>query len=155
VPVDIAVQDMPTIHALVKRKRIGRDEIAAALAECLSAVFGYAQRHGLGLTGPPFARYPEFSTESVVIEGGVPIAAPPADEPGEGIEVLTVPAGPAAVAIHRGPYDRLAETYRAIEDWLHSEGREAAGPPWESYLTDPGEYPDPETWQTEIVQPIK
>jgi hypothetical protein len=29
-----------------------------------------------------------------------------------------------------------------------------AGPPWETYLTDPGEHPDPETWETEIVQPI-
>jgi AraC family transcriptional regulator len=25
----------------------------------------------------------------------------------------------------------------------------------ETYLTDPGEYPDPETWETEITQPVR
>ena len=153
-PVDVVVKDLPAVYALVMRRRIGRDEIAATLAEFLPAVFGYAQRHGLAITGPPFARYPEIGMGSLVIEGGVPVAALPDDEPGDGIETLTVPAGPAAVTVHRGPYEGLPQTYRDIEAWMHAEGRAAAGPPWETYLTDPGEHPDPETWETEIVQPI-
>jgi AraC family transcriptional regulator len=34
------------------------------------------------------------------------------------------------------------------------EGRKAAGLPRETYITDPGEYPDPETGRTEIAQPV-
>lgn len=155
VPVDIAVKELPVIHALVMRRRISRDEIAAALSECLPAVFAYAQLHGLAITGPPFARYPEVSMGSLVLESGVTIAAPPPAEPGDGIKAITIPAGTAAVAIHKGPYERLQDTYQAIETWIRDKGLSSAGPPRETYLTDPGEYPDPETWETEIAQPVQ
>jgi AraC family transcriptional regulator len=154
VSVDVVVKDLPAMHALVMRRRTTREEIAATLGECLPAVFTYAQKNGLALTGPPFARYPELGMGSLVLEAGFTVAELPADEPGDGIEKLTIPAGPAAVAVHYGPYDRLPETYREIETWIQAEGRAAAGPPRETYLTDPGERPDPETWETEIVQPL-
>jgi AraC family transcriptional regulator len=154
VPVEIAAKDLPAMHALVMRKRVSRDEIAATLATMLPALFTHAQQNGVAMAGPPFARYPEIGMGSLVIEGGIPTVEPAAGEPGAGIETLTVPAGPAAVAIHHGPYDSLPETYQAIEAWIAEEGRAAGGPPWETYLTDPGEHPDPETWETEVVQPI-
>jgi AraC family transcriptional regulator len=155
VPLHVSVRDEPAFHALVMRRRITRDEIAAALAECLPAVFGYAQSHGLAITGPPFARYPEVGMGSLVIEGGITIAEPPATPLSDGIEALTVPAGRVAAAIHRGPYDGLPESYQEIEKWMRDQGLSAAGAPWETYLTDPGERPDPATWETEIVQPVR
>jgi AraC family transcriptional regulator len=154
VPVEIAAKDLPAMHALVMRKRIPRDEIAATLATMLPALFAHAQRSGVAIAGPPFARYPEIGMGSLVIEGGISTVEPVPGEPGAGIETLTIPAGPAAVAVHHGPYERLPDTYQAIEAWIQEEGRAADGPPWETYLTDPGEHPDPETWETEIVQPI-
>jgi len=154
VSVDIAVKDLPVLHALVMRKRIARDEIAETLAAMLPALFTHAQQHGIAMAGPPFARYPEFGMGSLVMEGGVSTTEPADGVPDAGIEALTIPAGQAAVAIHRGPYETLSETYQAIEAWIQAEGRTVAGPPWETYLTDPGEHPDPATWETEIVQPI-
>ena len=155
VPLDILVRDLPAFHAIVMRRRITRDEIAMTLAGSLPAVFGYAQRHGLAITGPPFARYPEVGMGSLVIESGVTVAAPPSTAPGDGIEVLAVPAGRALVAVHRGPYDTLPQSYQEIEKWMRDQGLSRAGAPWETYLTDPGERPDPATWETEIVQPVQ
>lgn len=153
-PMEIFVKDQPEMHALVMRRRISRDEIAATLAEFLPKVFGYAVGNGLAMAGPPFARYPELGMGSLVIEAGVHLAAPPPDAPGDGIEVITIPAGPAAVTIHRGPYDTLPDTYRAVESWLDQEGRTPSGPPREVYVTDPGDHPDPATWETEVIQPL-
>ena len=155
VPLDISLRDLPAAHALVMSRRITRDEIAAALGETLPAVFGYAQQHGLAITGPPFARYPEVGMGSLVIEGGITIASPPAEEPGDGIEVLAIPAGRAAVAVHRGSYDGLPESYQEIEKWIRDQGLTADGAPREIYLTDPGEVPDPADWETEIIQPVR
>ena len=152
---DIIVKDQPEVYALVMRRRTGRDGIATTLAEILPAVFDYAQRNGLAMAGPPFTRYPEIGMGSLVMEGGVPLLAPPADAPGEGIEVLTIPAGPAAVTVHRGPYDTLPDAYRVLEAWLDREGRTPDGPPREVYVTDPGDHPDPATWETEIIQPLR
>lgn len=153
-PVDIFVKDQPEVYALIMRRRISRDEIAATLSEFLPTVFGYAQQHGLAMAGPPFTRYPEVGMGSLVLEAGVPLVAPPPTPPSEGIEALTIPAGPAAVTVHRGPYDTLPETYRELEAWLEREGRTGNGPPREIYLTDPGEHPDPATWETEVIQPL-
>ncbi|WP_051570829.1 helix-turn-helix domain-containing protein [Cryptosporangium arvum] len=155
VPLDISVRDLSAFHALVMRRRVTRDEIATALAESLPTVFGYAQRHGLTITGPPFARYPEVGMGSLVIEGGITVAAPPSAALDDGIEALAIPAGRAVVALHRGPYDCLPESYQEIERWMRDQGLSAAAAPWETYLTDPGERPDPATWETEIVQPVR
>ena len=151
---EIVVKDQPEVYAIIMRRRIARDEIAATLSEFLPAVFGYAQRNGLAFAGPPFARYPETGMGSLVLEGGMPLAAPVPGPMEGGMEALTIPAGPAAVTVHHGPYDTLPETYRALEAWLEREGRKAGGPPREVYVTDPGEHPDPATWQTEIIQPL-
>ncbi|MFI5915371.1 helix-turn-helix domain-containing protein [Dactylosporangium sp. NPDC051541] len=154
VEVTVDVVDMPEIHALVMRRRTGRSGIAAALGDCLPPVFAFAQREGLAMTGPPFARYTEAGLASVVLEGGVPIAAAPAVALDDGIEAISISAGPAAVVVHAGAYEGLPETYRRIEVWMEEHGREPAGPVWESYLTDPGEYPDPADWRTQVVQPL-
>ena len=152
--IEAHVKDLPETHALVVRRRVTRDGIAAALAECIPAAFGYAQREGLAMVGPPFTRYPEMSMGSLVLEAGVPIAAPPPGEPDEGILALTIPAGPAAVTVHRGPYETLLQTYQALDEWIRAEGLTADGPPWEVYVTDPGERPDPATWETQVIQPL-
>jgi effector-binding domain-containing protein len=62
------------------------------------------------------------------------------------------PEGEAAVAVHRGPYNRLNEAYNAIEEWMAVNGRESAGHSWEIY-GDPT--PDPADTETTIVHLLK
>ena len=38
---------------------------------------------------------------------------------------------------------------------MESNGVPAAGAPWESYITDPAEYPDPKDWKTEVCWPFR
>jgi len=54
-----------------------------------------------------------------------------------------------------GPYEELHVTHSALGGWLAQEGWVVAGPPWESYVTDPGANPDPKTWRTEIYMPVR
>ena len=65
-----------------------------------------------------------------------------------------LPGGPVALGVHAGPYDQLPETNAAIENWIEANGFRVAGPPWESYITDPGEHPDPADWRTEVYWPL-
>ena len=85
------------------------------------------------------------------------MTAPQFRTTGEATDNMTpgIPVGRVAVTIHRGPYDSLSESYQQIERWMRDQGLSAAGAPWETYLTDPGERPDPATWETEIVQPVR
>lgn len=150
--ITVTRRELASQPALVIRRRIAPTEIAAALSECLPAVFAHAQRAGIPFAGPPFARYLEMGRGLMTVEGGMPIAAP---SPGQGeIEAIELPAGPAAVAVHAGPYDKLGETHAAVEAWIEAEGLRAGGAPWEVYLTDPGDHPDPADWRTEVIWPV-
>jgi AraC family transcriptional regulator len=51
-------------------------------------------------------------------------------------------------------YDQLVNAYAAVEEWIKSQGFTPSGAPWESYLTDPAEHPDPKDWKTEVFWPI-
>ena len=62
------------------------------------------------------------------------------------------PRGEAAIAVHRGPYDRMNEAYNAIENWMSANQRESAGHSWEIY-GDPT--PDPADTETTIVHLLK
>jgi AraC family transcriptional regulator len=53
-----------------------------------------------------------------------------------------------------GPYDKLPEALAAIGDWIKQQGTAPGGAPWESYVTDPGNYPDPKDWKTEVFCPL-
>ena len=138
---------------LLIRRRIARHELPATLAHCFGAVFGHCQKAGLALDGRPYTRYLATGPGLWTIEAGKPLAAA---APGEGdIEAGTLPGGPAAVAMHAGPYDQLQETYAAVERWIESSGLRASGPPWESYITSPADHPDPAGWRTEVYWPLE
>ncbi|HEY7390536.1 MAG TPA: GyrI-like domain-containing protein [Bryobacteraceae bacterium] len=68
--------------------------------------------------------------------------------------VETLPGGPAAVTIHSGPYDQLPAAYAALEEWIAANGLHPTGAPWEAYLNDPADHPNPQDWKTEVCWPV-
>ncbi len=77
---------------------------------------------------------------------------PPAEALGDApITFTTIPAGRYAVALHRGPYDRLADTYLGlIGGWFPTTDHAmAAEPVVERYLNSPHDTP-PDALETEI-----
>lgn len=140
---------------LFTRRRIDVAEVATQLAEMLPDVFAYVMEAGLAMAGPPVVRYAEQSPAFVTLEAGIPLAEPapaPVDRPH--IEAGALPAGNVAVSVHTGPYDTLHEAHAAIDRWLAANDHQPGGAPWEVYLTDPGEVPDPADWKTQVIWPL-
>ena len=162
---DIVKKELDVQPVLVVRRRVKRSEIAAAIGGALPHIFQYAQQHGIALAGHPFTRYVEVGAGLLTIEPGMRIVdtrpAPPSVNAartgdGEGSVIEDVlPAGPAATTVHAGAYETLPDAYAALETWMESQSLRASGPPWESYITDPSEHPDPKEWKTEVCWPIK
>lgn len=148
----IARRELTESPVLFVRLRAARQELPAAIAEGVGKTYMYAQKAGAALAGHPFTRYVSSGPGLLAIEVGMPLAAA---APGEGdVESGSLPAGPAAVAVHAGPYDQLSETYAALERWIEENKLRPAGPPWEWYTTDPAEHPDPADWRTEVYWPV-
>ena len=146
-------RDLAPQHILFVRLRAARHEIASAIGEGLGKTFPYSQRTGLAVAGRPFTRYLSTGPGLYSLEVGMPVATTPV---GEGqVEAGTLPGGPVAVAMHAGPYDQLSESYAALERWIEANGFRVAGAPWESYITDPADLPDPADWRTEVYWPIE
>jgi AraC family transcriptional regulator len=134
------------------RRRIGSAELQNTLGECFGALFGHAQKRGLAIAGFPLARYVSTGPGLWTVEPAVPLVTP---APGEGeLQAGFLQAGPVAKGIHGGPYDELPETNVAIERWIEANGYRVDGPPWEWYVTDPAEHPNPADWRTEVYWPL-
>jgi AraC family transcriptional regulator len=139
---------------LVVRRRVKPSEIAATLGEVLGYVFQHAQSNGIGLAGQPFTRYLDWGPGLLTIEAGMPVTVHAGGTSSGDVRADTLPGGLAATTTHTGPYDKLNETHAAVQQWIEAEGLTAAGAPWEVYVTDPADYPDPKDWKTEVFWPL-
>src|SRR5215471_10105336 len=155
----VSTKELTTQPVLVVRRRVRRAGIAATIAAELPKVFLYAQQRGIAIAGYPITRYLETSMGFVTLETGMRIATHAGEErlaEGDG-DVLAekLPGGPVAVTVHSGPYDQLPAAYAALEEWIVGNGFEPGGAPWEAYLNDPADYPDPQDWKTEVCWPLR
>jgi AraC family transcriptional regulator len=148
----ITRQERAAQPVLLIRRRVARDELQGMLAECFGKLFGHGQKAGLPIAGWPLARYVSMGPGRMIVEAAMPLAAPVAGE-GE-MEAGFLHAGAVALAVHAGPYDTLSETHLAIDRWIEDKGYRVAGAPWEQYVTDPGDHPDPKDWRTEVYWPL-
>ena len=151
---DITRQPVPETVFLYKRGRCSHADIATTLGPILGAVFQFAVTSGLELRSPPTTLYVEWGPGMVTIHAGLAIATAPSQLP-DGMLVETLPACEAAVAIHTGSYDGLADAHAAIDQFLDDQRLSKAGPAREVYLTDPGEVPDPAQWKTQVLWPVR
>ena len=145
---------------LAVRRRVKPDAMAVALAEMFGEIFVFAQSSGTAMAGHPLTRFIEWGPGLITIDGCLPIAAPFTGKPFTGKPSGNVcgdslPGGPVATMMHTGPYDKLIGAHAAMQQWIEEQGFVAQGAPWETYITDPAEYPDPNDWKTEIFWPLE
>jgi effector-binding domain-containing protein len=130
-------------------------ELGGQFATWLPAVRGYLEKRGLQATGPAVARYHDFREDFVDVEAGYPIADPGGSlEAEEGISAGELPGGTVATTWHAGPYDSISAGFDALHDWIHQQGKDEGGGPWEVYWIGPREESDSSKCQTEIRWPI-
>ena len=69
------------------------------------------------------------------------------------VGVGELPGGPAAKAVHIGPYDTLPQEYPRIEAWLTEKEKRPGVGPWESYVDDAATTPHAKL-RTEVYWPV-
>jgi AraC family transcriptional regulator len=137
--------------ALVIAAEAEPELIWETFARLLPRVVEYAGIFGPVVAGAPFLRYLGLGEQGrLKIEAGVPtlVALPGSDE----IRDVVVPGGKAVSLTHIGPYDGLAEAHLAIDEWMEDRHSTPLAPRTESYLSGPGDEPDPARWRTLVSQ---
>ena len=157
---DVEIREIEPQPILSIRGKIKTPQLGEAMGDRIGALSSYLEQSGAQPAGPPFVRYHAFDESNADFELGIPVVEAVA---GEGrIEAGELAGGPAITTWHIGAHDKLGEAYARVEAALNEHGREPDGPPREVYHwidftkggDDPG-MPDPTTWRTELILPVK
>jgi effector-binding domain-containing protein len=155
-PYEVTVRELPAQPVAATRTTSNLREISTAISAGLGAVEAELRRRGTEPAGPPVVVYHADQVldeeTSAPIEICWPVASP-FEGTGE-VYGTELPAGPAAVTVHRGPYAQIGPAYHTLSGWIQDHGHELAGGPREVYLTDPAKVEEAD-YQTEVQWPIK
>lgn len=152
-PTSVALQDVQPRTLAAVRREIPAGAVGSAWEAALGMVWDFVRsRPGLWTGGHNVFLYhqPKEPGAPTLCDFGVEVTGM-FEAVGE-VYPTETPGGEAAVAVHRGPYNRMNEAYKAIEEWMAENARESAGQVWEIY-GDPT--PDPADTETTVVHLLK
>ena len=112
------------------RARTTQQNLSNDIRRLLDNVWPELRQQGVR-TGCNVVVYFNSDDGTLTIEAGV--ETPEGFEPTGTVTQAATPAGEVAVATHFGAYSELGRAYAALEQWLDSKGRRAAGVNWEVY----------------------
>jgi DNA-binding transcriptional MerR regulator/effector-binding domain-containing protein len=117
-----------------------------------------AIRAGGGLVAGPSAalyRAQIDSDEFERVEAFFPVAAPFVIPRGfSEVTIGEVPERTSAVLVHRGSYEQIGDTYRALGAWVARNAEPSGADVCERYMVSPDDTDDPDQYRTEIAWPI-
>ncbi|MGH6817330.1 MAG: GyrI-like domain-containing protein [Methylovirgula sp.] len=119
------------------------DDGFASIKDALAKIKGALDKAGLKPAGSPFTVFTQTDDNGFSYEAMVPLAAKPAGELSDGVQLGSSPSGKAIKFHHRGPYDDIDSTYDRITTYLDEKDLEARDFFIEEYLTDLTSSEDP------------
>jgi effector-binding domain-containing protein len=140
------------------RKTISLEQIQDVLGQGYGKIMEFLGRNGMHPSDAPFALYRNEDMQALDIEFGFPVT--PSNKLGRLLEtepelqLVELPKGKAAVALHTGPYMQLEKTYTDLTNWVKQQGLETSGICFERYIDDPGSVPEDEL-KTEVYFLLK
>lgn len=129
------------------------------IPEALGQLYGWIGQHQIHAEGMPSIVYFNLPAEGEESAGfwearaEVDDTTPTMEPDASGVGVQAVEPHEVVSAMHRGPYDTVAETYHELEAWIPEHGYHVVGPPEEVYLSDPA-ITLPQDYLTEVRMPV-
>jgi effector-binding domain-containing protein len=144
--VELRPQRVVTIRRTVPRTGLG-----AFFMEVIPKLQAAIAAQGGKPSGPPYGRFYNGDPAAFDTEAGIPFTG--SVKATKDVRVGELPGGPAAKALHIGPYDTLTQEYPRIETWLTDQGKRPGVGPWESYVDDVATTPHAKL-RTEVYWPV-
>ncbi|MCW3462343.1 SRPBCC family protein [Chitinophaga nivalis] len=150
--IDVAVKEMDfpaTTYAAV-RKTIPFKSISDYYHKNLGPLYVAATKAQLQ-PGAPCGLFFTWDDKKQQTDMAAAIPVPEGSKPGNGYEIITLPAAKAAYANYYGPYDKIANAHVALRKFVTNKGKKIIPPAIEMYITDPGVEKDSSKWLTKVI----
>ena len=131
-------------------------EIARTIGASYATVGKFMATRKLKQAAAPITINTKWADTGYEFDAAIPVdhapeAEVPADSP---VQVKQTYSGKALKVVHKGPYREMDATYEKLMAYVAAHGYETAAPPWDEYVSDPGDTPEPELL-TFIFMPVK
>ncbi len=141
---------------IYKTTNANSKNISAKMGENYGVIMQFMGQNGLKQSGMPLTVYNEMSESGVIMSNGIPVNEKVEIPEGADVALGFIPNMKAIKTTLTGNYTNLRKAYKAAYKHLAENQLEPAEhKPFEIYVTDPGNYPNPADWKTEIYIPIK
>lgn len=149
----ILTKTLESYPVITIREKTTDADLPATLGKLYGELMAYANEQGLEVEGKPFAAYHEWNPPSVDVEAG--LATKTLAKKTDRINAYKTDETEVVYISHFGSYESSEASHMVIGYWMEENKREAAGPPFEVYVSDPDSEPDTTKWQTDIYYPLK
>jgi effector-binding domain-containing protein len=152
-PVSVNLQTVHPRKLAVVRREVAPGAVGSAWGPAVGKVWDFIRSQpGLWTDGHNIFLYHHAKQPGAAILCDFGVEVTRTFETAGEVYATETPVGEAAVAVYRGPYNRMTEAYDAIGKWMAANRRESAGHSWEIY-GDPT--PDPADTETTVVHLLK
>lgn len=154
-PPQVQTRELPPLEILAIRTRVPETAVPGTWRELAAELRAYLQRRRELSAQPVGAIFPDPFHDERAVSMVVFTPAPPHAPGGGRIVREHLPGGLCAVVRHAGPYTLLHHPYAQLAAWMQAHGHEPAGAPREVYLVGPTEASDPNSYETDVIWPIR
>ena len=143
---------------LYKTTNANNSNISSMMAQQYGSLGAYMAQNGIPMNGMPLTVYQEMNMEddTVIMSNGIPVAQKIDVADDSGVLCGYMPKMKVLKATLKGNYSNLGEAWQVAMKHIADNNLETSEEkPFEIYTNDPGSFPNPSDWTTEIYIPIK
>ena len=141
---------------IYKTTNANSTNISAKMGENFAAVMQFMGSKGIVPYGMPMTVYNTMNDENVIMSNGLPVNERYNIPEGSDVSIGYIPKTKVLKTTLLGNYTNLSKAWEATMNYIKEESLvQSEIKPFEIYTNDPGNFPNPADWRTEIYIPLK
>lgn len=157
---EVKIQEWDTQNIISIIDTCSSSNISQSLSEIYSKIFDYITTNDIRALEQPFVQYLSFpqkpvDNDWVILRAGAFLEVMVEDSFTNGMSFYQTLPQLTAQAAHFGDYRTIFDTHQKIKDFCQENNYSTIGRPYEIYITDPSQTPNPDEWQTRVIYEIE
>ena len=157
---EVKIQEWDSQKIIAIIDTCSSSNISQSLSEIYRKIFDYISTNNIISLEQPFAQYLSFpqkpgDNDWIILRAGAFLKTNIKDSLRNGMNFYQTLPKLTAQATHFGDYRTIFDTHEKIKDFCQENNYSTASSPYEIYVTNPSQTPNPDEWQTRVIYEIE